>query len=140
MLGLQYCSLSGTKPIVLFLIVTLFFICHANRAILNIAELIDLIEKRFFPEENSNNTHQFWARILYPISHFLLKLNASVNFFIYLACDKMFRRAIMEKILTHRSHSGENSSEQQSQKPLPDVKRCRLNLIKAYSRSNIDIV
>ena len=115
------------QAIVLFLIVTLFFICHANRAILNIAELIDLIEKRFFPEENSNNTHQFWARILYPISHFLLKLNASVNFFIYLACDKMFRQAIMEKIFTHRSHSGENSSEQQSQKPLPDVKRCRLN-------------
>ena len=108
------------QAIVLFSIVTLFFICHANRAILNIAEWIDL-------NTQSNNTHQFWARILYPISHFLLKLNASVNFFIYLACDKMFRQAILEKIPTRRSHSDPNISEKQNQKPLSDAVRCRLN-------------
>ena len=108
------------QAIVLFSIVTLFFICHANRAILNIAELIDL-------EESSKNTHQFWARILYPISHFLLKLNASVNFFIYLSCDKMFRQAILEKMPTCRSYLDQNSSEQQNQKPLSDAVRCKLN-------------
>ena len=109
------------QAIVLFSIVTLFFICHANRAILNVAELIDVIERRFFPEVNRHNTDQFWARILYPISNFLLKFNASANFFIYLACDKMFRQLMISKVsLLFRS--SQNEVDQENETPLSRFK------------------
>ena len=81
------------QAIVLFSIVFLFFICHLPRVILNIQEFINLLEKKYRPEINCILI-QYWTRIMYPVSNFLLKFNASVNFFIYLAFDPNFRNTV----------------------------------------------
>ena len=126
------------QAIVLFSIVTLFFICHAIRATLNIAELIDLIERRFSSDAKGHNTLQFWARILYPISHFLLKFNASVNFFIYLACDKMFRRVMVDKIPFLGRSSDQNNIIQENGNLLSESKDCPLIIDKKTQLHSIE--
>ena len=75
---------------------------------------------------NRHNTDQFWARILYPISNFLLKFNASANFFIYLACDKMFRQLMISKVsLLFRS--SQNEPGQENETPLSRLEGQTLN-------------
>ena len=84
------------QAIVLFSIVFLLFMCHLPRVILNIQEFINLLEKKYRPDIYCKPI-QYWTRIIYPISNFLLKFNASVNFFIYVAFDQNFRNMIKLK-------------------------------------------
>lgn len=79
------------QAIVLFSIVILFFVCHVFRALLNVVEFTNL-DERLQGANHGCTLIRFWVRITYPICHFLLKLNASVNFFIYIAFDKTFRK------------------------------------------------
>ena len=82
---------------VLFVIVLLFFLCHALRSVINIHELInidDLIETIRDPSKHCFNPLADTARC---ISDALTTLNASVNFFIYAFTSSMFREVVKSK-------------------------------------------
>lgn len=90
-----------TQAIVLFAIVLLFLLCHTLRILLNIEDLIshntkmDEIRKGCFGI-------RYWVLLAVPVSEILLRLNSSLNFFIYCAFNKSFRGVIsanMSKIL-----------------------------------------
>ena len=67
------------QAIILFSIVTLFFICHLPRVILNVQEFLRLIDVKYGSNTNCNWIRagsKHWIRIMLSISHFLLKFNA----------------------------------------------------------------
>ena len=87
------------QTIILFAIVCIFVICHILRIILSIEDFV--IHNTTF--SNLNNKckygHPYWVFISIPISEILLKLNSSVNFFIYCAFNKAFRNVIHQHFL-----------------------------------------
>ena len=85
------------QAIVLFVIVILFLTCHVPRVVLNIVEFVSL-EERLQKTQHGCPPLRFWVLVAYPISHFLLKLNASVNFFVYAIFDARFRKVIRSKL------------------------------------------
>jgi hypothetical protein len=70
------------QAVVLFIIVLLFFICHTPRFVLYLHELFTLESLRQSVENDCNDV-SVWALIFASISHFLMTINSSVNFFIY---------------------------------------------------------
>ena len=78
------------QAIVLFIIVLLFFICHTPRFVLNVHEFLTLESLRQGIKENCNSV-SLWALIWASVSHLLMTLNSSVNFFIYCFMCKTFR-------------------------------------------------
>ena len=85
------------QAIILFSIVILFFICHLPRVILNVQEFVRSLEMRYASDSTCNPV-RYWTKIMLAISHFLLKFNASVNFFIYVAFDQNFRNILGSNI------------------------------------------
>ena len=85
------------QAIVLFAIVVLFMICHAVRIVLNIHEVFNIEEIRISMLNGCYG--QGLARFLgTSISHFLITLNASVNFFIYCLMSEPFRQTLRTKM------------------------------------------
>jgi hypothetical protein len=82
------------QTIILFAIVCMFVACHILRVVLNVQDMV--IHNTTFADLDKNCTygHPYWAMISHPISEILLKLNSSVNFFIYVAFNTSFRKAI----------------------------------------------
>jgi len=78
------------QSLVLFVIVLLYFLCHTPRFILNIHEFITLETLKHSIESGCNSV-SLWALGGASISHFLMTLNSSVNFFIYASTSSMFR-------------------------------------------------
>ena len=87
------------QTIILFAIVCNFVVCHILRIVLNVEDMI--IHNTTFADLDSNCTygHPYWAMICHPISEILLKLNSSVNFFIYVAFNTYFRNEIYNQLL-----------------------------------------
>ena len=86
-----------TQTIILFAIVIIFILCHSLRIILNIE---DFVIHRTTMEDLKNSCRYgqpFWVLISHPISETLLKLNSSVNFFIYCAFNNCFRKAMRNR-------------------------------------------
>ena len=82
---------------VLFVIVLLFFLCHALRSLINIHELVnidDLIQTIRDPSKQCFSPLADTARC---VSDALTTLNASVNFFIYAFTSSMFREVVKNK-------------------------------------------
>ena len=88
-----------TQTIILFVIVIIFVLCHFLRIILNVEELI--LHWTTFRDLNSQcrYAHSYWYYISTPISETLLKINSSVNFFVYCVFNQSFRKVINEKFL-----------------------------------------
>ena len=89
------------QAIILFSIVILFFICHLPRVTLNVQEFVRLIEVKYALNTSCNwikTGSKYWIKIMLSFSHFLLKFNASVNFFIYVAFDQNFRNLLRSNI------------------------------------------
>jgi len=91
------------QSMVLFGIIISFFICHILRVILNLEEMIyfeELSELAIMEEKLEVRCIgvQFWTVIARDISHLLLQLNSSINFFIYGWLSKRFKKAIKEKV------------------------------------------
>ena len=90
------------QAIVLFGIVIAFFVCHVLRIVLNIEEIITY-EDWIQTEERSNKAGkrcggvQFWTMITTDVSHLLLQVNASINFFIYCFFSKQFKKVLKAK-------------------------------------------
>ena len=91
------------QSLVLFGIVISFFVCHVLRVVLNMEEII------YFEEINQITSMQqklnvrctgvqFWTMIAGDLSHFLLQVNSSINFFIYGYISAQFKKALREKI------------------------------------------
>jgi hypothetical protein len=89
------------QAIVLLCIVGVFVTCHGLRVLLNVNELIkfqqfmQLTEKKEDICIDLNN--KVW-KILPSISHFLLQLNGSANFFVYCLFNRTFRNVLKKKI------------------------------------------
>ena len=91
------------QSMVLFGIIISFFICHILRVILNLEEMIyfeELNELAVMEEKLKVRCIgvQFWTVIARDISHLLLQVNSSINFFIYGWLSKKFKRAIKENV------------------------------------------
>ena len=87
------------QTMILFVIVILFGLSHVLRIALNIEEFISL--------EDSNNARangcdwiKFWTYLASPISHVLLLINSSINFFIYCFFNPSFRDVLVSKTIT----------------------------------------
>ena len=78
------------KTRILFSIVILFGLSHVLRVILNIEEFVTLDNQRR-AKEMGCEWLQYWTIIAAPISHLLLQINSSINFFIYCFFNKSFR-------------------------------------------------
>ena len=78
------------KTRILFSIVILFILFHVLRVILNIEEFITLENQRI-AKEMGCEWLQYWTIIAAPISHLLLQINSSINFFIYCFFNNSFR-------------------------------------------------
>lgn len=88
-----------TQEIILFAIVLIFLLCHILRISLNIEELILINDKtRMEQIRQGCDGVRYWALLAMPMSEILLRLNSSVNFFIYCAFNKSFRSVISENI------------------------------------------
>merc|ERR1711963_664295 len=81
------------QAVVLFVIVLLFFLCHTPRFILNIHEFLTLDTLRSAIADDCNSI-SLWALGGASISHFLMTLNSSVNFFIYAFTSSTFREVL----------------------------------------------
>ena len=84
--------------VILFIIVLLFFICHAPRVIINIHEFVylDLLKSGM---ENDCDKYPILAFIFTSISNFLLTLNSSSNFYIYCFMCSTFRSVLYDWIV-----------------------------------------
>ena len=78
------------KTRILFSIVFLFVLFHVLRVILNIEEFVTLDNQRI-AKEMGCEWLQYWTIIAAPLSHLLLQINSSINFFIYCFFNKSFR-------------------------------------------------
>ena len=83
-----------SQTITLFGIVIIFIICNLLRILMRIGELINHNAQFEELEKGCMYKDQFWILILTPFSEFLLRLNSSVNFFIYWALNESFRSVI----------------------------------------------
>lgn len=82
------------KTRILFSIVFLFVLFHVLRVILNIEEFVTLDNQRI-AKEMGCEWLQYWTIIAAPLSHLLLQINSSINFFIYCFFNKSFRNELV---------------------------------------------
>ena len=87
------------QTIILFAIVGTFVVCHILRIILSIEEFVIHHTTFISLSNNCKYGHPYWVFISIPISEVLLKLNSSVNFFIYCAFNKSFRGVIHQHFM-----------------------------------------
>ena len=82
-----------SQAITLFAIVILLVLCNLLRIIMRISEWINYSTEM---EELEKECHKepYWVSILTPISEFLVRLNSSINFFIYWAWNEPFRKIV----------------------------------------------
>ena len=88
---------------VLLVYIMSFFICHVLRVALNLEEIIFLQERNeVMAIANELGVHctwvQFWTEVAGGLSHFLLQVNSSINFFIYCYISSKFQKVLKEKI------------------------------------------
>ena len=86
-----------TQTIILFAIVIIFILCHSLRIILNVEEFVIHSTTMEDLKNSCRYGYPFWVLIGHPISEVLLKLNSSVNFFIYCAFNNCFRKALRSR-------------------------------------------
>ena len=98
------------QNIILLAIVIIFILCHSLRIILNIVDVAT--HSTTFQDLNNDCRygHPLWVLISHPISEALLKLNSSVNFFIYCAFNNCFRNTIRQRVLDMLIFCGMNAS------------------------------
>ena len=90
------------QTMILFAIVILFGVFHILRIILNIEE--------FASHDNNQMASsigcdwlQYWTIIAAPVSHILLQINSSINFFIYCFFNKGFRDELLNRLSSIRA-------------------------------------
>ena len=68
-------------------------------------------------EELAKGCHKepYWVTVLYPFSECLVRLNSSINFFIYWTCNEPFRKII--RLYTCRFFRKRDVEEPETQEP-----------------------
>ena len=91
------------KTKILASIVILYVICHALRVAMNINEFVAMMKRGIKDiedyEEALNNGRcggPIWTRYGKHISQFLLIVNATMNFFIYILCDNSLKQELRQ--------------------------------------------
>lgn len=74
-------------------IIACFLLCQSGKFVLNFYEMAAI-----FLGEKKEDPWPLWAFVLTRVSHFLLVVNSSVNFYIYCFRDAKFRCALMSVI------------------------------------------
>ena len=89
-------TISSNSAFTLIAIVILYVICNIPRLALNLAE--HLLEEEINNNFDLCGCHQepIWFLILIHVNHFLLTVNSSANFIIYLALEKQFKTTFKE--------------------------------------------
>ena len=77
-------------------IVIIFVLCHTLRIVLNIDQFINLNKFKEIQEKGCYQADRVWFRVVAPISQFLILINSSGNFFIYLFFDPTFRKKLQQ--------------------------------------------
>ena len=83
---------------VLFLMVSLFFVCNILRLILNISEIINHENERRASENECLGVY-YWMLIASVISNFLVYLNSSANLFVYCIANQRLREILMTTMI-----------------------------------------
>ena len=104
------------QSMVLFGIFISFFVCHILRVVLNLEEIVYFDElTELEAKENKFDVRckkvQFWTAIASDISHLLLQVSASINFFIYGYLSKKFKTAIKNQVFRCNMLSTEDPKE-----------------------------
>ena len=89
---------------VLFGVVIVFFICHILRIILDMEELITYEDRHQTMEIAQRIGEmcegvQFWTMITADISHFLILVNSSINFYIYCFLSRQFKSVLKDEFM-----------------------------------------
>ena len=88
----------NAQSTILVAIVIIFFTCNILRIVLNVEDWISHTTR--FEELGTKDCKYgvpYWALLAAPISETLLRLNSSINFFIYCAFNNHFRNVISTK-------------------------------------------
>ena len=85
------------QTMILFAIVILFGVFHILRIILNIEEFLSH-DNNTMASEKGCDWLQYWTIIAAPVSHLLLQINSSINFFIYCFFNKAFRDELVSRL------------------------------------------
>ena len=85
------------QTMILFAIVILFGVFHILRIILNIEEFLSH-DNNTMASEKGCDWLQYWTIIAAPVSHLLLQINSSINFFIYCFFNKAFRDELISRL------------------------------------------
>ncbi len=120
------------QAVVLFIIVLLFFICHTPRFALNVHEFLTLEALRFSIEHDCNSV-SVWALICASVSHCLMTLNSSVNFFIYTFMCATFRRQV-RRVVCRIADNAENEQRRRSAESCAELP-CANETTVAFARS-----
>ena len=83
---------------VLFLMVSVFFVCNILRLILNISEIINHENERKASENECLGVY-YWMLIATVISNTLVYLNSSVNLFVYCIANPRLREILMTTMI-----------------------------------------
>lgn len=86
------------QALVLFIIVLLFFICHTPRFLINVHEFFNLDILKAGMEGNCDS-FPVWALACTSVSHCLMTLNSSSNFYIYCFMCSTFRDVLRQWVL-----------------------------------------
>ena len=106
---------------VLLTVVIICVSCHALKTCLNIVELIISFRGKDLHDELKNSTTM---NILSVVSNFLIIVNSSSNFFVYLVKDPKFLQAVRRNCLgSDVSNTNSNSSENRNETMLRSIRR-----------------
>ena len=86
------------QAFVLFIIVLLYFICHTPRFLINVHEFFNLDILKAGMEGNCDS-FPVWALACTSVSHCLMTLNSSSNFYIYCFMCSTFRDVLRQWVL-----------------------------------------
>ena len=109
-------TVSSNSAFTLIAIVIMYVICNIPRLVLNLAE--HLLEEEINNNFDLCGCHQepIWFLFLIHVNHFLLTVNSSANFIIYLSMEKKFKTTFQElldsvakKTQRRRLNSGEST-------------------------------
>jgi hypothetical protein len=100
------------QAIILFAIVSLFFICHVPRNFLNIHEALTFEQKKqdYF---HGCGGMPLWILVIGLVSHLLLSCNSAFNFFLYCAMSNVFRHELFALSIYWRNTVGKLFSKNQ---------------------------
>ena len=115
------------KTVVCRAIIIIFIVCHSVRFIMNTEEFITF---KWYKGCRGRST---WIMYAKPINHFLLIINASVNFFIYVFvdndCKEILRQVAAIKYLLRKFGVPENNEISSQTRVITDNNNIELNMM-----------